>query len=621
MKILNIERNERVVLKRNSAINIISNILADKMYLIISFLIFIKTILFMGLLGTPKATGINLYKGFFSVPPFLVFFSFVMIILSFSFLFKGRKHLWSMIIINILATILIIGDAWYFRGFSGFLNFFLMSQTSNLDNLGSSVVSMFRPIDFIFIIDIILLIVYAAFNRELYRGVRRSVKLFLVTLIIPILYLTYVHYKVDVFKRCFNGQMLFRQSWAPNQTMSNLGPIGYHIYDGFKYYIDSKPYSLTAKEKQDINTWYDKKQENLPDNQYAGMFKGKNLLVIQWESLENFVVNQKIQGQEITPNLNKLLKNSLYFDNYHENVYNGTSSDADLLTNTGVYPVREGSTFFRYPNNKYQHSLPLLMQDMGYSTYAIHPDKGSYWNWMPALGSIGFQKCYDASQYKMTEQIGLGISDHEFLTQVAPIIEKEKQPFYSFVVTLTSHAPFDLPQKYREMKLDNGFDKNILGDYFQSIHYTDKEIGNFLDTLGKAGLLQNTVVVIYGDHTSVHKFYSDEADAVRPSQDWWMHNDMRIPLVIYNPSIQGQTLDIQGGQIDLMPTVSYLMGVDKKKYERDALGKVLLNTNKDYTILQSFKMYGKYTPEDAQHAKDGILLSDKMVQSDYFKGK
>ena len=214
--------------------------------------------------------------------------------------------------------------------------------------------------------------------------------------------------------------------------MSSLGTVGYHLFDGYRYYENSKKYELSDNDKKQINTWYRDNKENLPDNKYAGMFKGKNLLVIQWESIENIVVGQKFQGQEITPNLNKLLKNSLYFNNYHENVNCGTSSDADLMTNTGVYPVRDGATFFRYPLNKYKQALPKQLEAMGYSTYAIHPDKALYWNWRPALQSIGFQNCYDSSYYKITDTIGLGIADKDYLQQVAPIIEKREATILFF---------------------------------------------------------------------------------------------------------------------------------------------------------------------------------------------
>ncbi|MBC8059890.1 MAG: LTA synthase family protein [Clostridiaceae bacterium] len=608
-------------LKKDSGPEMISNLFKDKLYHIMVLIISIKSYIFIGLLGTEKATGLNFEQAFMSVPGYLLLISFSMVTLAGTFLFKGRKHLWALIVIDLLITVLIIGDAWYYRGYTEFLNFFLFSQTSNLDNLGSDVLSMSRPIDIVFIIDIVLFIIYASVNRDVYKGVKRNFGLFLLTIILPVCYLGYASYKVDVYGRGFDGQHVFYRSWAPPRTMSYLGPIGYHFFDAFNFYEVSKKYKLSKDEELKINNWYDKNNEKLPDNKFAGMFKNKNLLVIQWESLENFVVNQKIQDQEITPNLNKLLKNSLYFNNYHENTNNGTSSDADLMTNTGVYPVRQGSTFFRYPSNEYKNSLPLLLSGMGYSTYAIHPDKGLYWNWKPALTSMGFQHCLDSSNYNITETIGLGISDKVFMEQIAPIIGKEKNPFYSFVVTLTSHSPFNLPEKHRTLNLTHGFDYNMLGDYFQSLHYTDEALGKLLADLDKQGVLKDTVVAIYGDHTGVHKYYSDIVSSIYPAENWWSDNDLRVPLIIYNQNLTPQTLDIQAGQIDFMPTIAYLMGVDKGKYQNSTLGKVLVNTNKNYTILNDFSTRGNISADEEKHSKDGILLADKMVQSNYFKDK
>lgn len=599
----------------------IKELFKDKLFFIVLLLILGKSILFIGLIGTESANTFDFGKGFVSDPAIILILSFNMVLMSITFLFKGRGHLWALIVIDIIITVCIVGDLWYYRGFTEFLNFFLLSETTNLDNLGSTIKTMTRPIDVIFLIDIIILIIYAITNRELYRGVKRSISLFLITLVVSSGYIYYFHYKVDDQRRCFSGEAAFNQRWAPTQTMSSLGTIGYHYFDGYRYLKNSKKYELTAKDKNDINNWYKNNQENLPDNEYSGMFKGKNLLIIQWESLENIVVNEKYEGQEITPNLNKLLKNSYYFSNYHENVNTGTSSDADLMTNTGVYPVRDGATFFRYPENKYKHSLPKMMESMGYSTYVYHPDKALYWNWRPALQSIGFQNCYDSSCYNIKETIGLGIADKNYFSEIIPMIEKEKQPFYTFVVTLSSHAPYELPKKDKYLNFDSKFNDTVLGKYFQALNYTDSALGDFMNKLSEKGLLDNTMVVIYGDHTSVHKYYADKVASIRPQESWWKNEDKEIPLLVYNPSIQGKTFDVQGGQIDLMPTVSYLMGISKDKYENSALGKVLFNTNKNYTILNSLNMCGKYTDNEKNHATDGIYLSDKMVRSDYFKNK
>ncbi|MCO5386311.1 MAG: sulfatase-like hydrolase/transferase [Desulfosporosinus sp.] len=123
--------------------------------------------------------------------------------------------------------------------------------------------------------------------------------------------------------------------------------------------------------------------------------------------------------------------------------------------------------------------MPKILREDGYNTLAIHPDKGSYWNWMPALTAIGFEKTMDESRFNLDEKIGLGLSDGSYFRQLAPIISEQKQPFYNFMVTLTSHNPFDLPEQYRSLILSEEFDKSKLGGYFQSIRYTDEQLGIF----------------------------------------------------------------------------------------------------------------------------------------------
>ena len=156
------------------------------------------------------------------------------------------------------------------------------------------------------------------------------------------------------------------------------------------------------------------------------------------------------------------------------------------------------------------------------ATSAIHPDKGSFWNYKNGLIGIGFDKFTDFYSFNVDEQIGLGISDKRYFEQVVPMLKEQKQPFYSETVTLTSHGPFDIPQKYRELGLDSELDESKLGGYFESIHYTDKQIGNFLDLLDKEGLLQNSVIAIMGDHTGVHKYYDDSINQLSHKEDWYL---------------------------------------------------------------------------------------------------
>ncbi|WP_291349622.1 LTA synthase family protein [Desulfosporosinus sp.] len=476
---------------------------------------------------------------------------------------------------------------------------------------------MLRKVDLLFVLDLLFFLVIGLKYKTVYLKTQRAIYTSIILLIFSVSYIYYQHVQMDLKG---NGhEMLFRVAWSPNQTMSNLSPLGYHAFDIYNYFKDSKDAKITSEEKELIKNWLIENKEKLSSNEYEGIFKGQNLIMIQVESLETSVINQKIDGQEITPNLNKLLDNSLYFSNFYEQVHNGSSSDADLMANTSVYPIRTGSTFFRFPNNSY-NSLPKILREDGYNTLAIHPDKGSYWNWMPALKAMGFEKTMDEASFNTEEKIGLGISDGSYFKQIAPIIPEQKQPFYDFMVTLTSHNPFDLPEKYRSLILSEDLDKTKLGGYFQSIRYTDEQIGIFLESLEKSGVLNNTVVVIYGDHTGVHKYYNDEVQKVQPQESWWHDDSKRIPLIIYHKGMKGREISTTGGQIDTMPTIAYLMGISQERYNNSVFGRNLLNTKKDFVVLANRQYIGNAVngTEQENHIK-GIDIADLVIRKNYFK--
>ncbi|WP_315114411.1 LTA synthase family protein [uncultured Clostridium sp.] len=495
----------------------------------------------------------------------------------------------------------------------------MIKTTANLENLSGSIFAMFRFIDILFILDIFFLLFISIKNLEKYKGFKRNIPSFVLLFFIPILYLIYAHYKVDILNKGYPNQMLFKRSWTQNQTMASLTPIGYHLFDFYNYHKDSKPYIMSTAEKEEVNNWINKKAEPLPNNKYKGILKDKNLILLQVESLENFVINLKIEGEEITPNLNNLLSNSLYFNNFYEQTHNGTTSDGELLANTSLYPLRIGSTFFRYPNNTYINSLPNIMERLGYKTLAVHPDKGSYWNWLNSLKSIGFDECYDASYFNMDEVIGLGLSDKSFLNQLIPLLKNQPEPFYSFSITLTSHSPFYMPEEHRKLNLPKSLDESRLGKYFQSIAYTDSQIGSFINSLEKIGLLDNSVLVIYGDHEGVHKFFSDE---IEDTMDLYKleNNDLKVPFIIYSKDLNGEEISTIGGQVDMLPTLAYLMGAEKEDYMYTSFGRNLLNTNKNYVITSRGKYIGDdISEEDKLFYIKGLDYSDKIIRSNFFK--
>lgn len=582
----------------------------------VSFLLgIIKVMVFLGLTTAWNTGAFAFFSPIFRQSSFIAI-AFTLAYFSTGLLFKGRKRLWASFILNAILTTLLIADLMYFRGYTSYLSIYLIKQMVNLDNLGSSVISMLRYYDALFVVDLIVSFILLLRFKSLGKSISRQVPLFVLMIALSVGYISFAHYKYDVVEDGAN-QIVFRICWTPTDTMRNLSPIGYHLYDSYVYFKENRSIKLTHEQESDIKDWYAQNREGLKDNEFNNLFAGQNLILIQVESLENFVINKSYANQEITPNLNRLLSHSIYFPNFYEQVWNGTTSDAELLANTSVYPVRRGSTFFRFPQNQY-NSLPILLEKKGYTTQAIHPDKGSYWNWQQALTSFGFTNTIDASAFNQDEQIGIGLSDGSFLRQVVPILEQTKQPFYNFMITLSSHGPFDIPKEYRELQIEPSLDQTKLGGYFQSVHYTDKQIGIFLDSLDKEGLLDNTVVVIYGDHGGIHKYYNDELSGIQPQESWWMDYDKKVPFIIYKKGMSPKIVETTGAQIDILPTVAYLMGVNSQQYENTAMGRNLLNTNRDFAVLADGTFVGQDT-ELKEHASQGIDIADLLVQNNYFQ--
>lgn len=592
-------------------------------YIFTIIAIVLKGALFLGFSLNQNLYTLNFGLGYRQASYFINYYiAFAAIFVSICFLFKNKGKFFSLIIVDLFITLITVMDIWYFRGFQTVPSVMLLKQTANLDNLGDSIFSMASPYDLLFFVDFIILIIAFIIFRKSFKNCKSNWKGTLVVLLISICYIGYVPFNVNVLKRENVRNSYLFSNYDPTNTVEYFSPIGYHIFDVYNVYKNSKPYKMTAEDETKIKEYYDFKNENLPDNEFKGMFKGKNLIVIQVESLEDFVINKKVDGQEITPNLNKLLNNSIYLPNIFEQVNEGTSSDSDLMVNTSMLPLRQGSTFFRNPATTY-NSLPNILEKDGYSTIAIHSDKGSFWNYAQGLNGIGFDKFVDYYSFDRDENIGLGLSDGSYFRQIEPMIKELKQPFYAFTVTLTSHGPFDLPKEYRELKLSPELDDNVLGGYFQSIHYTDAKIGMFIESLKKDGLLDNTVIAIEGDHTGPHKYYNSKIESLSNPESWWLDNgNHTVPLIIYNPSIKTPVKDdVYGGQIDIMPTLLYLLGIDNNVYQNTALGRNLLNTKRSYAVLTDKTIKGELTDKEKEIVGNVLDLSDKMIRADYFKDK
>jgi len=577
----------------------------------------LKSIIFEGFTLDKNADNFYLvFSFFYTLPKLKYYIAFAGLFICFALLFKGKIRFWGLYAFNLIVSILLLIDLWYYRGFGTMTSVHLLSQTSNLDNLSGSILSFINTKDLIFIFDLLVLLIAYLWKKQYMVDYTRHVKLFGIFMAACVLVVGYVPFKTNVLN--IPDKYATFSMLDANITTYNLSPVGYHLMNAYKYFTEDANKTLTSKELEDIENWYKENKENIPDNKFKGMMKGKNLILIQLESMESFPLNKSIEGQEITPNLNKLLNTSVSFTNILEQVNLGTTSDAEFMINTSIYPMRDGSVFFRYPYNKYP-SFPVIMANNGYNTLSTHPDKGSYWNWMIAHTNIGFNHSFDSTAFEHDETIGMGLSDGSYLRQLVEKLKVEKQPFYDFSITLSNHSPFDLPKEYRELKLSSDLEENVAGGYLQSVRYVDTQIGKFIDSLRAANMLDNTVIAFVGDHEGIHKYYQGEVEEMKNLPDWLKNNGKRVPFIIYNPSMEKTEIPTIGGQVDVMPTLLYLMGIDESEYISSAMGKNLFKTNRNYAILRNADITGSPSEAEKAHITKALEIADSIVKSNYFE--
>lgn len=589
------------------------------LFFLFSLLIILKEVFFTWIWSSSDTIAkLQIFNMYSYWPKLLIHIVFAMTISSGVFLFNKNGRIIYILIADIVITILMFLDVSYYRNYGNFLSIRHLFNRDLFNPLNKELFNFYKR-DILLLIDFIILVPLSIFSLKSNSGKesRRSIKIFILIWIINGTLIYTSHYLVDI-KGVTNGRLtLFEKSFAPQVNMDDLGMVGYHEYD-LTSYIFRKDKKLSTEEKNEINKWFEENKETLSDNKYKGLGKGKNLIIIQWESLENFAVNYKVDGQEITPNINKLLKNSLYFDNIYEQNKNGTTSDAELMANTSLLPISESAYFIQYPWKK-QNTLQRILEKYGYNTATAIADKGGVWNWLENHKSFGAQTIWDSSYFNRDELIGMNITDGSLFRQTEEKIKTLKEPYYLFMATATSHGPFDLPANYRKLKLPKEIDDTKLGGYLQSLRYTDKMLGEFLNKLKGDGVLDNSIVVIYGDHGGINKYYKKELENINFANDNWKQEYLKVPMLIYNPEIKGEVINTYGGLVDLLPTVGYIMGVDKNDFEKTAMGRVLVNTNVNATINSSGQILGKPKDEnEIRHLQNMYRISDNIIESNYF---
>ena len=592
-------------------------------------------------------------ENYLSFKPIIADLAVVTIIGSFSYLFKGKKRYIYLLVWAVIFTAICTINSAYYTFYTSFASVSMLSLTQYIGEVGDAVVENVLQIkDLVYILPLIFFIYYyhRLAKKDKYKIYSKTTRMkkFKNTIITGavILFLFIISLSSLEISR-------FVKQWNREYIVMRFG---IYMYQGNDIIASIQP-KISAMfgyddAKKEFNEYYkDRKDEQDYSNEYTNIFEGRNVIVIHAESMQDIALNRTFNEEEVTPNLNRLIDEGLFFTNFYSQVSVGTSSDTELTFNTSLMPTQNGTAFVSYFDRTYI-ATPSLMKEKGYYTFSMHANNADFWNRRAMHESLGYDKFYSKETYDVDKEnvIGLGLSDKEFFAQSVEKIKKiseEHEKYYGLLITLTNHTPFSDTDKYGEFAVtmkttitnEDGTTEEIeapylegtkLGNYFKSVHYADAALGEFFQAMDEAGLLDNTVVILYGDHDArlprsdynLMNNYDPVTDSVKSKDDETYEEydsfdyelDRKVPLLIWTKDgkVKGK-VDYTMGMYDVMPTIGNMLGF----YNKYALGHDIFETKENNIVVFpngnwiTDKMY--YNSQKGEYK----LLKDEIIDEDY----
>lgn len=494
-------------------------------------------------------------------------YSLIALVLSVFLFLKGKKAFWFIFIGGFLLTFLLYANVVYFRFFSDFLTFSTLNQAGNVESMGGAVSASFKWYDFVYFIDTIIYLVILIFKRKWLDNRAFSKKF------VPVVMATSValFFLNLAFAETDRPELLTR-TFDHKYLVKYLGPYNFTVYDGVKTIENNQQKALASEDDLTKVLNYTKQKRTEPNPEYYGAAKKKNIIKIHLESFQTFLINKKVNGKEVTPFLNKLSSGNqdfTYFPNFFHQTGQGKTSDSEFTMDNSLYGLPQGSAYSLKGDNTYQSLPAILDQKQGYTSNVMHGDYKTFWNRDQVYKHFGIDNFYDATYYDMSDDniVNLGLKDKPFFKASADYQSKMKKPFYSHLITLTNHYPFTLDEEDASIDKPNTGDSTVDG-YIQTAHYLDQALEEYITDLKKKGLYDNSVIMIYGDHYGISENHNNAmekllGEKITPAKFTDLN---RTGFWLKVPGKSGGVNKEYAGQMDVMPTLLHLVGIDSKNY-------------------------------------------------------
>ncbi len=509
-----------------------------------------------------------------------------------------RVRPWFLLGVGIFASLLILGDVVYYRFFGDLLSMPALLAARQTGHVWGTIGSLFTPGLAWLVLDWPLAGWLAArIARQ--QDAELPVRARLVAAVTTLAAIVAAGGAVSAPRVLASSPI--DQMFRARSVVEQLGPFGYHAYDAWNYARTTwlRPPATDAQVEEALAWFRDRAAVRAAGPAFAAA-RGHNLIVVQVESLQDFAVDFRVGSQEVMPHLRRWIGDSLRFTNVTDETSEGRTSDAEFSTLASLLPLDHGAVAFRFPANHYV-ALPRVLTEHGYTTLSAVPFEPGFWNRQVMHPAYGFQQSLFEPDFQMTEQIGWGLNDRDFLQQMVPRLERLPRPFAAWMITLSLHHPFDaFPNAHKVLRLGT-LEGTSFGNYLHTMRFFDQALEDFRVALARDGLLDRSVVVVFGDHDAGFARSADLARTLGIGDDdpAWTLND-RVPIFIRVGRAAGSALGLSGdraqpaGQTDLAPTLLPLLGIDAAPLPY--LGRNLLGVATDAPVPRP---YGDWL--DARH--------------------
>lgn len=574
------------------------------------------------------------------------------------FIKKTKAFYWTSLVLYGLLNLLLVANAIYFREFSDFITISTILATSKVSaGLGDAAINLFRPWDVVYLLDVAFLIY--VFRKDKVTLDHRSLtyRLGMATTSFAALL-----FSINLFLAEIDRPELLSRGFSNTYVVRALGLPAFLGYDGNQTYKTQKVRSEAKPEEINMVIDYVNQHRLPPNPEFFGLAKGRNVIILHLESIQQFLIDYKLesngQAHEVMPFINSLYhdKQTISFENFFHQVKAGKTSDAETIMELSLFGLNQGSYFVQYGGDNTQQAAPyILNQVAGYSSAVFHGNIGTFWNRNNVYKQWGYQNWIDQSYMsKPTKDNSFqyGLNDKVMFADAIPYLERLQQPFYTKFLAVSNHYPYqNLTGDEVGFPLAETNDETI-NHYFATANYLDDSIKAFFDYLKATGLYENSIILLYGDHYGISNSRNpDLAPLIGKNPETWTDYDnamlQRVPFMIHIPGVdKGFISPTFGGEIDALPTLFHLLGIDNKPYlhlGQDLLAQgnaqtVAFRTSShvvapDYTSYAG-KIYNTTTGEEITHpdettlarvqelrdaAKQQLTISDKVQTGDLLR--